>query len=113
MKKTCLSVFLVLFGLNAHAGMSEVPKKEKVDTSNIEVFDSKPTRPHTMVSPISADKNNTEAAFEALKVKAVKMGASAIYNWSCQAAQEVKTGLLRIRTANTDSVCQGVAIKWK
>lgn len=90
---------------------SKAPTLESV--SEIEVFEGKPGRTYTLISPISADKPSMDKAFLALKQKAQKMGAKAIIDYSCTAGEEVKTGLLKIRTANTDSVCSGQAVKWK
>ena len=79
--------------------------------ADIQVFETKPNKPFTLISPLSADKKTVDKAFIALKAKAKKMGANAIMEYGCVAGTEVKSGLLGIRTANTDSVCTAKAIR--
>lgn len=71
-----------------------------------------PSRPYTIISPISASKGSTDKAFARLSAKAYKMGADAVIEVSCMAGQKLRTGLLQVRALGSDSVCQGLAVKW-
>lgn len=86
---------------------------EEITQKELEIFDGKPNKPYSLISPISADKDSTDKAFEKLKAKAINLHADAIIDMNCQAGEKIRTGMLQIKTIGTAAVCQGLAVKWR
>lgn len=79
----------------------------------LETIDGKPSKPYSVISPISSDKGSVDKAFKKLQQKAESLGADALIDWNCEAGQKIRTGLLQLKTLGSSAICEGVAIKWK
>jgi len=88
-----------------------VMAKEKPLTQ-VEFFEGRPSRAYASLSPLSASKGSVDKAYERLGQKAAKMGANAVIDVKCVAGEKIRTGFLQIRMFGSDSVCQGMAVKW-
>lgn len=105
MRKTTIALaFAALISCTASA-------QEKIKTE-VQIFDVAPSRRYSVLSPVSASKGSTDKAFARMKDKAAKMGADAVIDVKCVAGDKVRAGFLQIRALGSDSVCQGVAVKW-
>lgn len=102
-------VGLSLLGLNSFAAQTE----KSNEATEIEVLTEKPDKPYKILSPLSADKDSVDEAFKRLQEKASELKADAIMSLECHAGNKTRTGLLKLKTAGSSSVCQGMAIKWK
>lgn len=107
MRKLVITLGCILFlPLNLYA--DKAPQKR----IQVEMLEGTPSRPYSIISPISADKGSVEKAYAQLRNKAEKMHADAIMEVECEAGQKIRTGLLQLKTLGSSSVCQGTAIKW-
>lgn len=80
--------------------------------ARVEFFEGRPNRSYAALSPLSASKGSIDKAYERLRDKAAKMGADAVIDVKCVAGEKIRTGFLQIRMFGSDSVCQGMAVKW-
>jgi len=107
MKKFVI-IALLITPLNAFA--KDLPQK------NIQLIEGEPSKPYSIISPVSADKKRADQAVNAIKKNAAKMGADAIIRLECQSGHTEKVGayfmgLIPIN-ARINSVCHGIAVKW-
>lgn len=114
MKRIFFVCTLLCFAAASHAA-------EKKDPMAVEMIEGPTNRPHSIISPVSADKKNTQDAFNELRKNAAKLDADAVIEYQCLAGGSSKqTGMgtapgfwgFMGNKNKVNSICQGKAIKW-
>ncbi len=115
MKKSILFIFTlslpvmgVLLPFTVRA--AEVTK----DSATVEMIEEKPSRPYSVITPLSSDKSSLEDAYADLRKKAAKLGADAVIEYQCNKGQKMRGGgVFGIgQKVTVKAGCEGKAVKW-
>jgi len=125
----CLLIPSIAFAGRFQPPLTEEGQAQKESTKScvesLTVIDGEPSKPYSVISPLSAKANffftnSYDKLFPSLKKKACKLGADALIKYHCYQVSESdghvygnKKNVSGWGSSDSVAICDGVAIKWR